>query len=160
MTINKDSQLPFGKNRGITPAQLSLTEEGRSYLAWGAEKLNNAAWRAAFSDALRSQPAEFDEAAVRKIAERSADPIEDPYGRSIEADVEQARARFEINKREAEVYERYAAELGMGVDKLKATFLRWNVDVERSNFTSEAKYQAWLLMGNELNDLFAAYYRA
>lgn len=91
--------LEFGKNKGLTPAQLALTEDGRSYLEWGSENLNNPQWRAAFEDALRSYPKSksFDEEAVR-AQYRDYDP-QDDLGRGIEAYVERARDDFELATR-------------------------------------------------------------
>lgn len=162
MTITKDTPLTFGKNRGMTPAQLSLTDDGRNYLAWGCNALNNPAWRSAFSDALRTQPAEFDEAAVRKQGARYDDDPQDDFGRGQEAYVEQARSRFEINKREAQCFEKYAFEFGMDVKKLKSLWESWGGDerVSRKNFSNDAKWEAWQRMSDELNNLAVEWGRA
>jgi hypothetical protein len=154
--VTKDTPITFGKYQGFTPNELSASDEGRSYLSWGADNLKSPQWQQAFREALKNR--NYDETAVRKMAEktwREADwRHEDPYGKFMDEQVTEAREQEARSRKEQEIYQKWAAVFGKSTEWLSGVYFRFGRDVSRQNFTSDEKFGNYLAFCDEIDDLW------
>ncbi len=159
MTTDKNTILSFGKFSGFTPQELAYTEEGRSYLEWGVENLRNPQWRAAFKEALKTEG--FNEDAVRKMATKIWTEApwqdEDEFGSFISRYIEEARKDADVKTKEKQIFAKYAGIFGKPESWVRETYSKYGEEVTRSMFSSQERFEQYLALCKEIEDLWDLY---